>query len=334
MARLTMRDIARAAGVSTSTVSRALNGSALIPAATRERIAAIARDHNYRVDLQAQNFRLQRAGTVAVLFPYDGTSQRLISDPFYMEIAGAISDALSERDTDMLLARVPIFDDEWCLRYALDRRADGIILIDRALQDRGVARLQELGAPVVVWGARIDGQEALSVGGDSFDGARQAVAHLIARGRRRIGCIGGFGSMVETDARKRGYRAALLTVGIAPDESLIIDTDFTPRAASAAVETLLRRAPDLDGLFACSDFMAVAAMEALRAAGRRVPTDVAVVGYDDVPLASYCSPRLTTIRQPIHAGGALLVQMLFALLDGAAAESVVLPVELVARDSS
>jgi len=329
-----MRDIGLLAGVSTSTVSRALKNSPLIPEATRERILQIAREQNYRLDTQARNFRLQRAGTVAVLFPYDGTSQRLISDPFYLEITGAISDALAERGMDMLLARVPIFDEEWCLRYALDRRADGIILIDRALYDRSIATLHDLGAKVVVWGALIAGHEAISVGGDSLDGAAQAVAHLVARGRRRIGFVGGFGSMVETDTRKRGYVAALSALGLTPDEALIIDTDFTPRAASAAAHTLLDRAPDLDGIFACSDFMAVAVMEALRARGRSVPADVSVVGYDDVPLASYCSPRLTTIRQQTHEGGKRMVDTLFALIEGKPAQSVVLPVELIVRDST
>lgn len=329
-----MRDLARLANVSTSTVSRALKGHPSIPEETRQRILDLARQYNYRLDTRAQNFRLQRTGTVAVLFPYDGTSQRMISDPFYLEIVGAISDALSIRDTDMILARVPIFDQEWCLRYALDRRADGIIMIDRAVQDRGIAKLRELGAHVVVWGATISGDDTISVGCDSIQGAALAVAHLVGLGRRRIGFIGGFGGMVETDTRKRGYLRALETHGIAPDDALILDTDFTPRAAANAAETLLQRAPDLDGVFVCSDFMAVAVMDALRAHGRRVPTAVSVVGYDDVPLASYCSPRLTTIRQRIHEGGALMVDKLFDLIDGTPTASALLPVELIVRDSA
>jgi DNA-binding LacI/PurR family transcriptional regulator len=331
--RVTMAEIARRAGVSSSTVSRALNGHASIPEATRLHIQQIARDLNYRVDERARNFRMGRSGTVAVLFPYQGESHRQLSDPFYLEIAGAISDALDARGYDMLMARVPSDGGDWPERYVRDKRVDGLILIDRALNDGGIQALHALGANFVVWGHKLPVQNYLSVGGDSVAGGAAAARHLYAQGRRRIAFIGGFAGMVETAARRQGYALGLNECGLQVDERLMAFSDFSPGGATAAMTALLERAPDLDAVFLCSDYMAVAAMEVMRAAGRRVPDDVSVVGYDDVPLAAYCTPRLTTLHQPIHRGGAKCVETLFALLDGQQPAPLTLPVNLVIRDS-
>jgi DNA-binding LacI/PurR family transcriptional regulator len=139
--------------------------------------------------------------------------------------------------------------------------------------------------------------------------------------------------MVETHLRRQGYERGLADAGLALDRSLIAFTDFTPQAAYIAVNNLLDIEPALDGIFLCSDVMAITAMEVLRGRGRRVPVDVSIIGYDDIPLAAYCTPRLTTLRQPIHEGGRLMVRKLFDLIDGKAVEPTMLPIELVVRDS-
>ncbi|MBL8147533.1 MAG: LacI family DNA-binding transcriptional regulator [Anaerolineae bacterium] len=332
-ARVTITDIARQAGVSPSTVSRALSGHLSISEPTRARIARIARDLNYRVDERARNFRMGRSRTVGLLFPYLGDSRRQLSDPFYLEIAGAISDALDARGYDMLMARVPADSDDWPGRYVTDKRVDGLLLVDRALDDPGIEALQKLDTPFVVWGHRLPLQDYVTVGGDSVAGAAAIVRHLAGLGRRRIGFIGGFAGMVETITRQMGYSIGLAECGIPLDESLILYSDFSPGGGREAMAALLEREPGLDGVFLCSDYMAVAAMEVIRASGRRVPEDVAVAGYDDVPLAAWCNPRLTTIHQSVHRGGALMVDLLFAMLDGQPAAPVTLPVHLVVRDS-
>lgn len=332
--RLTMSDIGKLAGVSASTVSRALSNSPSIPQETRERILKIAQEHNYRLDTRAQNFRLGRSQTIATVFPFNtDRSKRLISDPFYLEIIGALTDELVNYDYDMILARVPSYDDEWCLRYMLNNRVDGVFIIDRAVQDRGIERLVALGAPFVVWGPPLPHQAGVYVGCNSAEGGAQAVRHLVSLGRRKIGFIGGDGSMVETSLRQQGYLQGLAEAGIAAVEALMTFTDFTPQAGHNAMNILLERAPDLDAVFLCSDFMAVAALEVLRRHGRRVPEDVSVIGFDDIPLAAYCSPRLTTIRQPIHEGGRIMVQKLLDLIDGKAVESTLMQHELIIRDS-
>ncbi len=332
--RVTISDIAQAAGVSPSTVSRALNNHTGIPESTRQKIQEIAAQLNYRLDVRARNFRLQRSQTIATLFPYQNASHRQISDPFYLEIVGAITDELDQHGYDALIARVHVESDDWCSRYVLDKRVDGILLIDRAVEDTGIRRLQSLGANFVVWGAEIAGQDYVSVGCDGEAGARDAVRHLIEIGRRRIGFIGGFEHMVETDVRRRGYLLAVEEASLPLDDQSMLFTDFTPEAGGQSVRALLERVPDLDAIFACSDYMAVGVMEVLRQCGRIVPDDVSVVGYDDIPLAAYYSPRLTTIHQPIQAGGRLMVQKLLAMIEGADVPSSVLPHRLIVRDSS
>jgi DNA-binding LacI/PurR family transcriptional regulator len=331
--RLTMADIGRLAGVSPSTVSRAFSNSPSIPAATRARILKIAEEHNYRLDVGAQNLRMRRTKTVAAVFPFFGRSARMISDPFYLEIVGAIGDELARYDYDMILSRVSSNDDEWCQRFVLNNRVDGLLLIDRALHDRGINKLRKLGASFVAWGAVIPDQDYVTVGADSIEGGAMAVRHLAKLGRRRIGFIGGNEHMVETHLRRQGYERGLAEAGLTLDRSLIAFTDFTPQAAYIAVNNLLDIEPKLDGIFLCSDVMAITAMEVLRGRGRCVPADVSIIGYDDIPLAAYCSPRLTTLRQPIHEGGRLMVRKLFDLIEGKAVEPAMLPIELVVRDS-
>jgi len=330
---MTMADISRLAGVSVSTVSRALSGNASIPEATRNRIFKIAAENNYVMDFRAQNFRLQRSQTIATVFPYVGESHRMISDPFYMEIIGAITDELDRYGYDMLVSRVRSDDDNWCLRYAQNKRVDGVILIDRSLDDRGIQKLQELGANFVVWGPILDGQDYVSVGGNSVAGAAMAVRHLASYGRRKIGFIGGNPNMVETYLRRQGYEKGLGESGLTFDERLVTYTDFTPQAAHQAITELLAREPELDAVFLCSDFMSIAAMQVIHELGRRVPEDIAVIGYDDIQLAAHCNPRLTTVRQQIHEGGRLMVKKLFSLIEGEPTEAFMLPIELIVRES-
>jgi DNA-binding LacI/PurR family transcriptional regulator len=332
-ARITMADIGRLAGVSTSTVSRALRGHPAIPASTRERILQIAAEQHYVIDTRAQNFRLQRSQTIATVFPYVGPSRRMISDPFYMEMIGAITDALDQHGYDLIVSRVAEDHDNWSLNYIQNKRVDGLLVIDRALDDHNLARLADLDAHVVVWGSEIPGQRYVTVGGDSERGGILAAQHLAGLGRRRVGFIGGSPHMVETSERLRGYRQGLMLAGLAYDAGLVTFTDFSPQAGAQAIDQLLTRAPDLDGVFLCSDVMAMAAIQVLAARDRRVPDDLSIVGYDDIQLAAHASPPLTTIRQQIHTGGQLMVDKLLRLIDGGREASHTLSVELVVRGS-
>jgi DNA-binding LacI/PurR family transcriptional regulator len=329
----TMADLARLAGVSPSTVSRALNDNPAIPKVTRSRILALAAQHNYRVNVRARALRLQRSHTVAAVFPQSEGSTRLMTDPFYLEIMGAISDELSTHGYDLLVS-LSRGETDWYQRYVIDGRADGLLILERDTEARGVRQLTDVGVPFVAWGPTLPGQQHVSVGGDSFKGALLAVKHLIARNRKTIGFIGGDRTMIETQQRFAGYQAALSEAGLPFRSRLISYTDYTPRQASTALGQLLEVEPQLDAIFFCSDVMAVTSYETLRQAGRRIPEDVAVIGYDDIPLASYAYPRLTTIRQEVVEGGRLMVRKLLALLAGETVISEMLPVTLQLRESA
>jgi len=328
-----MADIGDLAGVSVSTVSRALNGSAAIPESTRKRIIEIAKAHNYVLDERARNFRLQRSQMIALVFPYLGDSHRMISDPFYMEILGAVTDALDDYDYDVIVSRVPAMDDAWCENYVVKQRVDGLIIIDRSVQDGSIARLKNLNARFIVWGPPMPNQDIITVGCDSIAGARTAVEHMLNLGRTRIGFIGGHPGMVETHQRFIGYQQGLAAANIAFKPELVAYTDFTQQQGVQMTKQLLELTPDLDGLFVCSDFMSIGIMEYLRASGRTVPDDVSVVGYDDIQLAAYCSPRLTTVRQNIYDGGRQIIRKLLDLIAAGETTSTMLQPELIIRDS-
>ncbi len=331
--RLQMADIARLAGVSTSTVSRALNGSTLVNAETRERIAQLARSLNYTINLGAQNLRLQKNQTVAVVVPFDAQSRQHISDPFFLSIVGAIADSLTELGYDMLLSRVDAERLDSAAALYDSGKAIGLIIIG---QWRHHDQLNDLAArkvPMVVWGGMLPQQWYCSVGGDNVAGGLQATRHLLALGRRRIAFLGD-AQLPEVRLRREGYRQALSEAGIAVDAAIELPVPFQALAARETIDRFCATGSAFDGVLACSDMLALQAVQALRALARRVPADVAVVGYDDMPLASFSDPPLTTVHQPVALAGAELVDALLALLRGEAAPSRTLAVHLVVRGSA
>lgn len=331
--RLQMADIARLAGVSVSTVSRALNGSTLINQETRERISQLARSLNYSINLSAQNLRLQKNQTVAVVVPYDAQSRQHISDPFFLSIVGSIADALTDRGYDMLLSRVDAEALDSAAALYDSGKAIGIVIIG---QWRHHDQLNELAArkvPLVVWGGQLPQQLYCSVGGDNVGGGLLATRHLLHQGRKRIVFLGD-AQLPEVQLRRQGYLQALGEAGVAADPRLELPVPFEIVAAREALDRLCASRVRFDGVVACSDLLALQAVQAVRVAGRDVPREVAVVGYDDMPLATYSDPPLTTVHQPVNLAGAELVDALLAMLRGERAAPRTLPVHLVVRDSA
>ncbi len=331
--RLQMADIARLAGVSVSTVSRALNGSTLVNAATRERVAELARSLNYSINLSAQNLRLKKNQTIAVVVPFDAMSRQHISDPFFLSIVGSIADALTDRGYDMLLSRVDAERLDTASALYDAGKAIGIVVIG---QWRHHDQLNELAArrvPLVVWGGQLPQQLYCSVGGDNLAGGLLATRHLIERGRRRIAFVGDAG-LPEVMLRQQGHHQALAAAGIARNPQLDLPVPFEIGAARAALDALFASDAGVDGVVASSDLLALQAVQAAQAAGREVPQDVAVVGYDDMPVAAYSSPPLTTVHQPVGQAGVEIVDALLGLLAGERATPRTLPVHLVLRGSA
>ena len=328
--RLQMADIARLAGVSSSTVSRALSGSKLVNDETRTRILELARSLKYSINIGAQNLRLKQNRTVGVVVPYDARTRQHLSDPFFLSMLGSLADALTEQGFDMLLSRVDAETLDAAAQPFDSGRVIGVILIGQWRHHEQLNQLAARRVPIVVWGAQLPQQLYCTIGGDNAAGGRLATEHLIGRGRRNIAFFGDT-KLPEVAQRHQGYREALAAAGMAAAEHLHVAAAFLPQCGAEAVDELLRRGVPFDAVFACSDLLAMTAINALRRHGLRVPEDVAVVGYDDIELSSYFHPPLSTVRQPIRAAGQALVAALLALVDGEPAPSRQLATELVVR---
>lgn len=332
--RVQMADLARIAGVSKATVSRALADSPLIKAETRHRIQQLAREHHYAVNLGARNLRLQRNNTVAVVVPYEGKTHQQLSDPFFLTMIGALADALVERGHEMLLTRVDAENLEDCQQVVHSGRAIGLVIIGQWHHHERLNAMAAGGFPMVVWGATLGAEQRyLCVGGDNIAGGRLAAEHLLAQRRSRILFLGN-SQLPEVAQRWQGHCEALVKAGLQPVGELLVDTPFDPVEAARRLGELLDRGLRFDAVQACSDLLALTAIQVLRARGLRVPQDVAVIGYDDMSLAALANPPLSSVHQPVREAGEMLASCLMELLDGRLPRPVTLPVHLVERRSS
>ena len=329
----TIADIARLAGVSKSTVSRALNDSPLIGEETKERIRAIARQHNFQINVPARQLSLKQSRTIAfVTHAYH--KEFSVADLFGLEIMGGISSGLHANGYDLLVIHVDPRDTQWAHQYLDTGRVDGFILMTSTCKQHHIKTLLEMGAPFIVWGVPQPNQSYPSVTGDNFTGGKLAAEHLIEAGRGRIAFLGGPAEELEVQQRYQGYESALSKAGKSIDPALIAYGDFSNTSGATAMEILLEQTPALDAVFVNSDLMAIAAMDVVRAHRRHVPEDVAVVGYDDLSIAEHSNPPLTTIRQNIPLAGKLLAQNLIQYLQTGLVTNVTIPVELVVRKST
>ena len=328
-----MADIARLAGVNVSTVSRALSGSPLVHEETRARIAELARSLNYSVNVGAQNLRLKQNRTVSVIVPFDPTSREHLSDPFFLSLIGSIADALSESGYDMLLSRIDAEHLDLAAQTFESGRAMGIILIGQWHHHDQLNELAVRGVPFVVWGARLAQQLYATVGSDNVNGGRLATEHLLEGGARHIAFLGD-PELPEVGQRHAGYVMAHASRGLVPAPELTRRVPFVSEAIQRDLESFLGKGHPLDAIFASSDMSAMSAISTLRRMGKQVPGDVAVVGYDDIALAAHFHPALTTVRQSIEAAGKALVDTLVAQSSGQKPASILLPTDLITRESS
>ncbi len=324
-------DIARLAGVSASTVSRALAGNKMISAETRAKINELAREHGFQLNQMARNLRLKRTNAIGIVFPQGHQVSRFVSDPFFTTMLGGIADGVSERGYDLLLTRVAQTESDWLDMLVHSGRVDGVIVVGQSDQQSALARTGATAAPVVVWGEYTEGQGYCSVGTDNVAGGALAAAHLLKAGRRRI-LFAGPTTLPEIAARHAGYVQAHREAGVAPLGH--VPASLTAEAAHALFVGYFAAHPAPDGLVAGSDVIAAAAIRALRERGLSVPDDVAIVGYDDVPMAAQMTPALTTVRQDVRQGAAHLVDRLFRRIGVEPCESVVMKPELVIRASA
>ncbi len=331
----TLEDIAQLANVSRSTVSRALNNSPLISQETKERIQAIAQEHNFRINLPARNLRLRQSNTIAFVTPYADPDTPPAEHQFGFEILSGIGNGLRALGYDLLIVHVAPRDTAWMHAYYDSARVDGFILMTESPKQTYIGKLVELGAPFITWGIPTPDFTYCTVTGDNISGGMLATQHLIGIGRQQIAFLGGPQADISVRQRFEGYKDALDTAGrnIVP-ELVAYSPDYAYTSGIVTMQHLLERNPDLDAVFANSDMMAMGAIKAIHDHGKRVPEDIAIVGYDDVSIAAYNTLPLTTIRQNIPLAGKLLAQNLVHYIQTGEVTNVTTPVELVIRKSA
>ncbi|MFF4648535.1 LacI family DNA-binding transcriptional regulator [Streptacidiphilus sp. ASG 303] len=341
--RPTLEEVAEFAGVSRATVSRVVNGGAGVRAALRDKVEQAVRELGYVPNQAARTLVTRRNGAVAVVIAEP--ESRVFSDPFFAQHLRGISKELAAADSQLVLLLVDDSSDyDRVGRYLSGGHVDGLLLFSLHVDDPLPAMARRAGLPTVFggrpgWAGAEADRSVLYVDTDNRGGAQLAVQRLLDRGCRRIATITGPLDQTSSTDRLDGYRDLLPGA----DPALVAEGDFTPEGGRRAMAALLERCPDLDGVFAASDVMAAAALHVLRAAGRRVPEDVAVVGFDDLEsVAAWTDPPLTTVRQDVEGMGRLMARLLLPRLpsdQGApriagALSSVVMQTELVVRDSA
>ncbi|TNE60470.1 MAG: LacI family transcriptional regulator [Alphaproteobacteria bacterium] len=329
---LTMADIARLAGVSEATVSRSLKDSPLINEKTRLKVQEIAREHNYKVNAAARNFRLKKTHTLAVVLLVDREWGHEVSDAFLMVLLGSIADEAAHQGYDLLLSTNPHDVADLNAYYLESMRADGLIIIGQGRNDPRLDRLADAGAPFIVWGAEVEDHNYFTVGSDNRQGGYDATSLLVRNGRKRIAFLGDI-RHPEMEHRWEGYRHALADAGLPYEEKLVIPTDFSRSDGYEKAARMVVDGPDCDAIFCVSDNIALGVMKRFAEGGIRVPEDIAIVGFDDNPLAVFSTPSITTIKQDIREGGKLLVQNLIKVLNGEKIDHVTMPTETIIRQS-
>ena len=324
--RITINDVARAAGVSVATVSKAINGRDGLAPATVRRVLDVVHELGYESSLVATSMRRHRTHVIGVLVAE--------FEPFALQLLRGVSTALEETEYDILAYAGSVSRGEhrdW-ERRSLSRL--GGTLIDGAILVTPTSAVPQSSVPIVAVDPHTGPSESTTVSADSLAGARAATEHLISLGHRRIAHLRGRVDLESAQLREQGYREALVAAGIPFDSSLIADGGYRGADSTAGAVALLDLPQRPTAIFAANDLSAIETVRVATARGLRVPHDLSVVGFDDIPDAAAHSPALTTIRQPLPEMGAAAVRMLLSMLDGGTADSVRMAAELVVRDST
>ncbi|ESQ91561.1 LacI family transcriptional regulator [Asticcacaulis sp. AC460] len=334
--RPTSLDIAALAGVSQTTVSRALAQSPLVSEDAKRRVLEAAKALRYKVDVNARKLRSKKIHTLAVLISEDLDNSENPINPFFLPLIGSILKYAGQQGYDVLIS-LQQKSDEWGTDYGFSRRADGIIFLgckDFQVYTHLFEYLNEVGDPWVVWGVNRLDCARLVIGSDNEAGGYLATRHLLDLGRRRIAFIGKYqAEHPEFRDRYRGYCRALTEAGIAVDDALRVDAFLAREEGVAGVDRLLDNNIPFDAVFCATDLLAMGAMQELHKRGLHVPNDVSVVGFDDLWVCSSLSPALTTIRQDTEAAARALIDGLSSLIEDEPVVDTQMAPKLVIRES-
>lgn len=328
-----MIGLAKLSGVDISTVSRALNDSPLVNGKTKDHILRLANETGYAINARARNLRKQSSQTLGIVIPvYPGSHQNL-SDPFFLEMIGAVSQAAAKHDYDLII-NLPHSPSEIAeQRLLLSGKADGLIVIGQAGRAERLKTLGDAADRVVVWGGMIDATDYTLVGSDNFEGGKLVGQHLTDIGRNQIVFLGDI-ELPEVRLRYNGLMSVLPSKGTIDSPVLHIPCSFDVHEAYNNMLKLCDSGHKFDAIFAASDVLGIAAIHALQSKGLRVPQDVAVVGYDNIGQSGMISPGLTTIDQNIALGGEIMVNVLIDKIAGNPVSAKLTPTKLVIRGST
>ncbi|MFJ5708124.1 LacI family DNA-binding transcriptional regulator [Streptomyces sp. NPDC093105] len=327
----TLDEVAELAGVSRSVASRVLNNAPHVSRAKREAVERAVHRLGYVPNPTARALATRQTGAAALVV--SGEDPSIFADPFFAQVIVGASAALEDADLHLMLCLAASDRGRRRVEQLLrSKGADGVMLMALREDDPLARMAQEAEMPVVFGGRPVGLDPRWYVDVDNVGGARAATEHLISLGRTRVATICGRLDTEVGRARHRGYRDAMLAAGLEPYPPRA--GDFTEASGAEAMDELLARHPDLDGVFAASDNMGVGALRTLRAAGRRVPDDLAVIGFDDLAVARIADPPLTTVHQPIEGLGREMARMLVALISGQDPTPLILPTRMVVRASA
>jgi DNA-binding LacI/PurR family transcriptional regulator len=327
-----LEDLAKLAGVSIATASRALNDSPAVNARTKQAIWKLAREHDYPFRRYMPAGPIGASGTIALVTPRPQGREGRLSDPFFLELLAGVGEAARERGCDLVMSHVSPANMDDLNAAMTTSRADGVIFLGQSTLHSAFNRMAETDGRFVVWGAELPDQNYCSIGSDNIHGGRRATAHLARLGRKRIVYLGDL-DPPEVMQRQRGYLDAVEAAGLGVDPDLIVPAHFEVESAEASVDSMLRRGLDFDGIVAASDLIALGAVRALLHAGKRVPDDVSVIGFDNVPFSRYSRPALSTIAQDTMKAGRLMVSKLLDHAGEGGGRSERIPTDLIVRET-
>ncbi|WP_300529030.1 LacI family DNA-binding transcriptional regulator [Maricaulis sp.] len=327
-----LEDLAKKAGVSVSTASRALNDSPSVNMRTKQAIWKLAREMDYPFRRHMPAGPIGAKATVSVVVPRPQGRDTRLSDPFLLELLAGIGDAARDRECDVHISHVAPASYDDLVVAMTTHRAEGVIFVGQSTLHGAFNRLAETEGRFVVWGAELPEQRYCSIGSDNVRGGQRASEHLLRLGRKRIAFIGQ-SEAPEVVQRFRGYQQALENNGRELIDELVVDTHFDIESAEASVDALIKNGVEFDGIIAASDVIALGAIRALQHAGKRVPEDVAVVGYDNISFSRYANPALTTVDQDMQAAGRMMLSKLLDFRGPQARRSERLATDLIVRES-
>ena len=332
--KLTLTDLAKIAGVSPSTVSRALKDNPLIKKETREKLQQLAQQHNFSLNHAASRLRTQKTNVIAVILNLTDHTDQSISDPFLLKVVGDLNVALNQQGYELLLSNSLMATGNWANYFINSSRADGLIIIGQGKSLANIEQAAKVGAPLVVWGdPQIESAYPI-IGSDNFHGGYLATEHLITGGCQRVLFLGD-PEHAEMGQRHKGYIKALNDNKLLADKSLTLSIDITSKAAYEKIsDVILSKGLYFDGIVAASDMVALGALKALKERYIGIPSDVSIVGFDDIAMSELFHPALTTIKQDTEIAAKLMVEQLLKQINGQKSQSKTIDIELIKRKSS